>query len=756
MGSAARGRPVARPSDSRSATPSTPTAWSRSWRSSKRWPRASTSKRRGSRSSPTSPARCSAPEQATSPSYWASQIREPVRFADGIASLSSLGVGTYLELGPEAVLCALAAETLSDSETQPSFAAALRRERPEPQSAIALIGAAHANGAEVDFSALFKDSGASTVELPTYPFQRQRYWLEASPGKGDAGALGQSGAEHPFLGASIALASEGQHLLTGRISQRTHPWLADHAVAGTPILPGVAFAELALRAGTEVGAQHLDELILQAPMPIPETGALQIQIAIAPSEGESFEVAIHSRPEPGDSDDATEGEWTQHAQGTLTTETPSAPDFDATTWPPPGAEPIDSDGLYDLAAEIGLEYGPAFQGLGDAWRSGEEIFAEVSLASEQEDEAGRFGVHPALLDAALHPLLLRLSIHRRGAEPPLQLHGPCSSRGGRRHRPAGQAPDRRRAHLPAGRGPGRSSALLDLLDRHQGGRSRSAAGSAGLLLGLPLRDRVGGAGAARRGSSGASRLAPAPPSCWPSTQRHRLRPSSSTASPPRLDQEPASETQARTAEGLALVQAFLSNERLAESRLAILTEGNLAGGESPDLPTAALWGLIRSAQSEHPGRLILIDSDGSEASEAALAAALSIEDEPQLALREGRPMAPRLAPLEDRGSEAAAPDLDPEGTVLITGGLSGLGALTARHLAETHGARHLLLLSRRGEESPGATELIGRARRARLRGNSRQVRRIGSRPARRADRPDPRRASAHRDLPLAPASSTTA
>jgi NADP-dependent 3-hydroxy acid dehydrogenase YdfG len=173
------------------------------------------------------------------------------------------------------------------------------------------------------------------------------------------------------------------------------------------------------------------------------------------------------------------------------------------------------------------------------------------------------------------------------------------------------------------------------------------------------------------------------------------------------DRGPASVAHELTAVTLAALQAFLADEEKADQRLAILTEGAVAvdAGESPDPALAAVWGLVRSAQSEHPGRFLLVDADGSDASEAALAKALSQTDESQLALREGKASVPRLAPVGEQPPSEEL-QLDAERTVLVTGGLSGLGALTARHLATAHGAKHLLLTSRRGPEAPGAAELI--------------------------------------------------
>ncbi|HEX5853555.1 MAG TPA: beta-ketoacyl reductase, partial [Solirubrobacteraceae bacterium] len=156
---------------------------------------------------------------------------------------------------------------------------------------------------------------------------------------------------------------------------------------------------------------------------------------------------------------------------------------------------------------------------------------------------------------------------------------------------------------------------------------------------------------------------------------------------------------------LGLLQGWLADPQLSRARLLLLSTGAVAvaDGEIPDLAAAAVNGLARSVQAEHPGRIVLIDTDDSEASRHALYGAL-LSDEPQLALRDGVAHAPRLshASVEPAARETT---IDPQGTVLVTGGTGGLGALLARHLAVEHGARNLLLLSRRGPDAPGAEEL---------------------------------------------------
>jgi malonyl CoA-acyl carrier protein transacylase/NAD(P)-dependent dehydrogenase (short-subunit alcohol dehydrogenase family) len=624
--------------------------------------------------------------------YWYRNLREPVCFRQATERLLKDGHSAFVEVSAHPVLALPLSETAeAQGKDQAAILHTLRREEGNSRRLLTSLAAAHAHGVPVDFAPLFEGTGARLTELPTYPFQRQRYWLEASKGSGDASSLGQTSTEHPLLGASLSLAGEGT-LLTGRISQATHPWLAEHAVAGTAILPGTAFVELALRAGQEVGATHLSELILESPLPIPAEGAVQLQVTVTPDQdAEEHRVEIHARPEPT-ADQDEEASWSRHASATLSDEAPLALDFDATAWPPAGAEPLDTADLYERVADLGLEYGPAFQGLEAAWKLGEEIYGEVSLASEQEGEAARFGLHPALLDAALHAAFLE-------ADPSQGVRLPFSFAGVSLHEGEGASALRvkvtgegEKLRLEAADQEGNLAASISALSAREidpaqiGSTQAQAQGDA--LFGIEWTEVELTMGDGAPEANGT-------PTEEAPTRLHRLVPD--------LGLDPAEAAHQICAEALGLLQEEIAGENT--SRLAFLSEGAVAldPSESPDPALASVWGLVRSAQSEHPGRFLLIDTDGTDASEQTLAAALAQVEEPQLALREGTARAPRLHRIPD--SEEQAPALDRDGTVLVTGGLSGLGALTAKHLVE-QGAKHLLLTSRRGPNAPGATELI--------------------------------------------------
>ncbi|OKI85250.1 polyketide synthase, partial [Streptomyces sp. CB02058] len=330
------------------------------------------------------------------PEYWVRHVREAVRFGDGVRALSAAGVSVFLEVGPDAVLTAMAQSSAADAV----FVPGLRRNQSEPEALVTALARLHTVGHSPDWAAFYAPTGARRVDLPTYAFQHQHYWLLPDVMDSNPESLGLVSADHPVLGAAVGL-PDGGVVFTGRLSLNSHPWLADHSVLGSVLVPGTGLVELALRAGEEVGCGLLEELTLQAPMTLPESEALRVQVVVsAASDDGAREVSVHSRPE-GDRDIP----WTLHAEGALLSE-PATADFGLEVWPPEGAVPVSVEGAYERLVDDGYEYGPVFRGLRAVWTRGEEIFAEVSLPDEAREDAGRFGLHPALLDAALHSVLL--------------------------------------------------------------------------------------------------------------------------------------------------------------------------------------------------------------------------------------------------------------------------------------------------------------------------------------------------------------
>ncbi len=695
-------------------------------------------------------------EQACSPEYWVRHVRETVRFADGIRHLQQAGVTRFLELGPDGVLSALAAHTATAEQDELLFAPALRGSKvPQAEALLACLGAAHCHGVEVDWSPLLDGRAAGRVELPTYAFQRQRYWLTPSPTAGSAVA-GLTAIEHPLLGTGQPLGGSREWLFTGRLSLATHPWLADHEVAGVVLLPATAFLELALLAARHLGGGDVEKLTLLAPLVLDRQGAVQLQVVVKePDEDGRRALEVYSRPEAEVADESGDASFTLHASGLLGVATASSAgdaaliDFAAANWPPADAEQLDVELLYDQLADAGYNYGPAFQGLRRAFGDGEEWYAEVAFTDEHDSHAAGFRVHPALVDAALHTMLLA-SLDRRERDTPPEVPFTLA---GVRMRGEGCSALRVRVAVSADAEAGVTTVRLLALDEHGSPalaiealetrpidrtalRARSPAADDALFeLEWTAPQAAAADGALPRAallSSGEERRelelaelgldvhadlqaleqlvasgAPAPdvvlvPAATAAGGTATAADGTATAAGGT-----AAAAHAVAASTLALLQARLRSEPLAETRLVLLTDGALAvlPGERPNLGQAALLGLMRSAASENPGAFAVIDLDPSDASPAALIAALASE-EPELAIRDGRILAPRLAPVAAIEEPSAARELDPSGTILITGGTHGLGALVARHLAAEHGARRLLLVSRRGAEADGVQELV--------------------------------------------------
>ncbi|WP_329101702.1 type I polyketide synthase [Micromonospora sp. NBC_01699] len=611
------------------------------------------------------------------PDYWVSHVRRPVRFADAVRALHDDGVTSFVELGPDGVLTALGTQV----GVEAVFTALLHRSADEPRSLVAGLAHAYAHGVGVTWPALFTGHGARLVDLPTYAFQRRRFWLPIRSGGADLGALGVRDTGHPLLGAAVEL-PDGGVLLTGRIGIDEQPWLADHELDGVTVLPAAALPGLALSAGALVGCDTLRELRLDALLGLPAQGglALRVQVGAPDPDGQRI-VTIHSAPEAGT------GDWTRHAAGTLTGAAGPAPS--ALPWPPAHATPIDVTAAYAALAGRGHRHGPAFRAVTAAWRRDGDRYAELTLPHDVT--ADGYGVHPVLLDAALHCRLAdgdtirqpviwhNLTLHADGAT---RLRVRLTGDGVLRVTDATGAPVLSGtvtlgvAELPPPPAPRTGDAMFDL---HWPTVELPEAG------------------------------APLPPWTRPSTDEPAPAALLFTC-PPEPGDVPTG-VRAATGRVLAGLQDFLTEDRYAASRLVVLTHGAVPvdGADVTDLAGAAVWGLVRAAQAEHPDRFVLVDSDGTAESSAPLLAAVAAAGEPEVALRRGIARVPRLT--------GAAPDATPairsgpattfseRGTVLVTGGTGGLGALVARHLVTAYGVRSVVLTSRRGPDAPGADEL---------------------------------------------------
>ncbi len=645
--------------------------------------------------------------------YWYRNLERTVRFDAGVLAALDRGARHFVEISPQPVLSLGLQALLEQSGTGATASATLLLGHGGPDRFLAALGAAFARGADVGWHLVVPAEG-ERVALPTYPFQRTDFWPRAAlQATGDITALGLASAGHPLLGAVTALPDTEGFLFTSRLAVPTHPWLAEHTFGGAVLLPGTAFLELAIRAGDEAGCPVVDELTLAVPLVVPPGQAVRTQVVLGPlTPAGRRTLSVYARP------DAGEEPWTCHATGVLRAgDVPEAGKFSA-EWPPAGAEPIDLTGFYETAAENGFGYGPLFRGLAKAWRHGDDVYAEVALPEANRPEAAACALHPALLDAALHAA--SFTGEGRSRLPfswtDVELYAVGASRAHVRISPTG--PDSVRVELADTAGTPIVS-VGSLLLRAAGPVEAAPAHGDSLFrwewqpVPSPEPGRLADgtwvvAGADEFGLTGAvytlgravetflgiGALSRALDDGLPAPQVILM---------PLVPVRPENDREAArdlTKWVLGEVQAFLGEDRLRTTRLVFVTRGATEDG----LAGATAWGLLRSAQTENPGRIVLADlereGDQSIRDLLPLLPGLLASGEPQVVLRDGVPHVGRLTRV--RGEESTVDWTG--GKVLVTGGTGALARSVARHLVTEHGARELLLVSRSGPAAPGAAE----------------------------------------------------
>ncbi|MEU8280115.1 SDR family NAD(P)-dependent oxidoreductase, partial [Microbispora bryophytorum] len=568
------------------------------------------------------------------PEYWVRQVREPVRFADAVAALDA---GRVLELGPDGILTAL----VQDANPGATAVAALRRDRDEVTTLLTALAELFVHGQRVEWRAVLGDG--VRADLPTYPFQHQRYWLEPTPPTGDVTAAGLDAPDHPLLAAVVELPDSGALLFSGILAIGSQPWLADHRVHDTVVVPGTALVELALAAGERAGTPAVDELVLRDALTLPAGTSVRLRVLVtAPDHVGRRTLTIYSRP------DDEQTAWTTHATGVLTVAPESGDDgTDLVVWPPSGAEQVSLDGLYEAFADAGLGYGPAFRNLRQAWRRGDTVFAEVTT----DEATDGYGLHPALFDAALHAIGIGGLLTADGAHLPFTFSGIRSER---------RAGATLRVRLTPG--PATGTVRLALAD------------ASGLPVaevdGLTLRPVTVGqlSRTADRLLFGVEWVAQ---EVAPEAERPVVVALGDPLPAPvpvvLVDATARGAALDRSAALLAVLRNWLADPGWAESRLVVRTFG-AAGAEISDPDGAALWGLVRSAQSEHPDRIHLLDGPEDV-----------VYPVPQAVVRDGVVSVPRLVRLRSRETADFG-----TGTVVVTGATGTLGGLVARHLVEVH------------------------------------------------------------------------
>ncbi|MRH87748.1 HAD-IIIC family phosphatase [Nocardia sp. SYP-A9097] len=659
--------------------------------------------------------------EAVDPGYWYRNARRTVRFADTVERMIADGFRYFVELGAHPSLTT-AVKAVSDEISREVVAVgSLMRDQDGPTALARAQAELHVAGHELDWTSLLPEY--PRVDLPTYAFDEHRFWTERL--NRDSTALGLGDIAHPILGAAVPQPDSGGVILTGRISRRLQPWVTDHAGPNAVIMPGAALVELAVRAGDEVDSPVLRELLLRAPMLVPERGALRIQTVVGGlSTDDRRTVRIYARDEQD-----PDAQWTLHAEGTLAENTeyvsvqfdslPTAfsassaqsdvsatavtrppsgtsasPRSSQSTWPPADAERIDVVRLYAELYARGHQYGPQFQAMRAAWRRGDEIFAEVELSEAAHGDAAQFGIHPALLDAALHATALYASDGEHALLPFAWTDVNLWASGA----------TALRVRLT------RSAA--DTITMSATDRTGHPVVSVGSLLLRPVAATQWDAAALAPAYRRLFRMEWSEHALPASNRPLTLCEWNSDASIPANTDvivlpvphgDSPERVHAIAQQMLAALQEIIGDSRFEQSTLVVRTCGAVTlNAVSPDPAGAVVWGLVRSAQSENPGRIVLIDSADPELDIAALVAA----DEPQLAVRDGVAFIPRLVRPAESASQVQEGRVSlGDGAVLVTGAPGRLGSALARHLADAYSARDLVLVSRRGIDGPGGVQL---------------------------------------------------
>ncbi|MGD9486159.1 thioester reductase domain-containing protein [Streptomyces sp. TRM70308] len=659
-------------------------------------------------------------EEVCSPEYWVDQVRQPVRFLDAVRTLAAQHVTTLLEVGPAGVLSALVGDCVPQ-EGAVVPVPAVRSTTPEPRAVVSAVGRLWQAGVPVDWPVLTAPAAPRRVALPTYAFQRQRYWVEADAAPaGGAGAGAGAVADHALLEAAVEIAGRDETVFTGSLSARSAPWLAEHHLFGAPVLPSAALVDLVLRAGDEVGCTRVDDLTVSRTVAVPERGPLRLQLTVGPPRAHgrrSF--TVHTAvgdDRPG---------WTACASGTLS---PGgrAPAPAPGPWPPADAEPVEPvEPAGPRPVPDGSPAGP--DGRATAlWRRGEELFAEVGLADGTAVDG--FGLHPALLAAVVREAasaagLPGVPVGWHG----VRLHAVGASALRARITPGADGTVRMDLADPAGR-PVASvdSVVLRAVGEEEVATARSRPHDALFDVAWhPLAPTPRGGPAPQWAvlDTGAGDLDALGGRRFDDVEAALESPLAFEALLAPFVFSSGGDVPARAREAtrraLRLAQSWPADDRAADTPLVVVTRGAVCtreaegGAGGRDLVAAPVWGLMRSAQSEMPGRIVLVDLDDDPASAAVLPDVIA-SGEPQVAVRGGDVFVPRLSRVttpdapDAPDAEASAGAAGPwrrGGTVLITGGTGALGALFARHLVRAHGVSHLLLVSRGGPAAPEAEEL---------------------------------------------------
>ncbi len=621
--------------------------------------------------------------------YWADNLRQPVRVDHALAALAPDNRTAFLEVSAHPQLVAPL-----QGDGHGAVVGSLVRDR-DPRTRLRIAAAElFAHGVPVDWTAVWAGSDARTVDLPTYAFQREHHWLTvAATSHGDAQALGLDAGAHPLAGARTDL-PDGSVLYSGSLDPATHPWLFEQHLFGAPSAPVSAVVELVLHAAVELGVGELTSLTLDAPWPLEEQRPWRVQLTVGPPDQEEVRsFVVRGRPR-----DAAEDEpWTTHATGTLSGSGASEPPRDGLGDRLPSGTAGDAEETVDRLAARGLDLGPAFRTAETLRDRGELRFVRAALPEEplldgEAAPATSFRLHPVLLETVLQTV----AAHADDTDVPLL---PAEWRGVRLHAFAATRVRARIARI------GDLEFRVELCDP-----TGAPVATIDSCVFRPVTSEDLPR-AARRAASSLYRVEVQPVPAG-------VRPDDPT--PVRVVRFPGFEAtpegvREATHQGLAWLRDWLAAGDSEGVRVVWAVRGAIAaddGDPPPNPATAALWGLGRSFQAEHPERrLVLLDTDTDTDSDDATLRELvrsAPEDENQLVARAGSLAVLRLAPAPAPApaSDEATVSLPASGTVLVTGGTGGLARFTSHHLVTRHGVRHLVLLSRSGQRAEGAEALV--------------------------------------------------
>jgi acyl transferase domain-containing protein/acyl carrier protein len=690
-------------------------------------------------------------DAVATPGYWRRHVREAVRFEEGFRALLGLGCDVFVEVGPHPSLAALAADIAGErGEGGPALVPSLRRDRDALETALAALGALWVRGADVDFVRFDAPWPRARVALPTYAFQRERFWYEAPPngaaslalGGSKHGALGDRG-ERAFHGVRIPTPGRELHYVLD-VGTSTQPYLEDHKVYGALVVPGAFFVTAALTAATE--AMQGSRVVLRD-IAIPEPlllgkGAARAQLVVGPEDarGErSVEVASADE----------DGSFRPHLTGTVVEgrghagSDAQADTVDLASVAARCREELSPSSFYDGALRIGFDLGARFRWITTAKRGDREVLARLERPADVEHADAP--AHPTQLDACFQAMGLALTQSEGGDarvpfaieelcvlarwDGPVWVHATWEEAApdgtvrtdarvydedgarvgeivGLRFKTASraqwQALGREKSTVPA----------FELAWRERGidGDDRVRVDGAWLVIGeaSPLRGAV--VAALQQAGAEAAAVVGTPEAIAAAV--------ASCAAAPRgvlvlatdvNDRDPLAD-EAR-GWGPVLAAAQHAARLPSHPRFVVVTRGAQAvvPGDAPSPPSAAIWGLVRVVAQEHAElRPLAVDLEatGAESDANAEAAAIANElaQDGQLAFRGGKRFEARLRPARLRDKPSRPLALDSDATYLVTGGLGGLGLQVAGALVRK-GARHLVLVGR-SEPQPAARGAI--------------------------------------------------